>query len=130
VNPRGTSSECPQCGGALHHPSWRRSDCANCQSSWHRDRAAAIVILSRGLGVLRGAAPPPRARDALREAAAWRPGVDDKSSSGPTTLPTNGDDAKNIELMRPRQLGEEQLSDVSAAPTRDYGDKRHTDWRQ
>jgi IS605 OrfB family transposase len=95
VNPRGTSSECPQCGGVVHHPSWRRSDCVNCQSSWHRDRAAAIVILSRGLEVLRGAAPPPRARDALREAAAWRPGVDDESDSGPTTPPTNGDDAKS-----------------------------------
>ncbi|MCI4347154.1 MAG: zinc ribbon domain-containing protein [Thermoplasmata archaeon] len=99
VDPRGTSSECPQCGGVLHHPSWRRSDCANCQGSWHRDRAAAIVILSRGLGVLRGAAPPPRARNALREAAAWRPGVDDESRSGPTTPPMNGDDAKDFGLM-------------------------------
>jgi IS605 OrfB family transposase len=83
VNPRGTSSECPQCGGVLHHPSWRRSDCPSCQSSWHRDRAAAIVILSRGLGVLRGAAPPPRARNALLEAATWRPELDEESDQGP-----------------------------------------------
>lgn len=96
VNPRGTSSECPQCGGALHHPSWRRSVCANCQSSWHRDRAAAIVILSRGLRVLRGAAPPPSARDALREAAAWRPGMDKESNSSLTAEPVNGDDAKDF----------------------------------
>jgi len=96
VNPRGTSSECPQCGGALHHPSWRRSDCANCQSSWHRDRAAAIVILSRGMEALRGAAPPPSARNALREAAAWRPGVDKESDSGPTAGLKNGDDAKSL----------------------------------
>jgi IS605 OrfB family transposase len=96
VNPRGTSSECPRCGGAMHHPSWRRSDCDYCQSSWHRDRAAAIVILSRGLGVLRGAAPPPSARDALREAAAWRPGVDDQSTTGPRAEPRTGDDAKDF----------------------------------
>jgi IS605 OrfB family transposase len=96
VNPRGTSSECPQCGGALHHPLWRRSDCRNCQSSWHRDRAAAIVILSRGLVVLRGAAPPPSARDALWKAAAWRPGVDLESIPGPSPRPMNPDDAKQL----------------------------------
>jgi IS605 OrfB family transposase len=99
VNPRGTSSECPQCGGAMHHPSWRRSDCDYCQSSWHRDRAASIVILSRGLRVLRGAAPPPSARDALREAAAWRPGVDDESTAGPAAEPMTGDDAKDFGSM-------------------------------
>jgi IS605 OrfB family transposase len=33
VDPRGTSSTCPQCGGALHHPSWRRSDCGNSSGS-------------------------------------------------------------------------------------------------
>jgi putative transposase len=97
VNPRGTSSTCPQCGGALHHPSWRRSDCGNCQGSWHRDRAAAIVILDRGLDVLRGAAPPPSARNALLEAATWRPEVDEPSALGPTTKPMNEDDAKNFE---------------------------------
>jgi putative transposase len=108
VNPRGTSSECPQCGGALRHPSWRRSDCVNCQSSWHRDRAAAIVILSRGLGVLRGATLPPRARDALREAAAWRSGVDDEFLSSPTTLPVNGDDAKDFGSIEQHRSKEEQ----------------------
>ncbi|MGC2035551.1 MAG: transposase [Thermoplasmata archaeon] len=96
VNPRGTSSTCPQCGGALHHPSWRRSDCDICQGSWHRDRAAAIAILDRGVGVLRGAAPPPSARNALLEAAAWRPGVDDESAPGPLAGPMNEDDAKDF----------------------------------
>jgi putative transposase len=96
VNPRGTSSTCPQCGGALHHPSWRRSDCEICQCSWHRDRAAAIVILDRGVGVLRGATPPPSARSALLEAAAWRPGTDDKSTPGPVAGPMNEDDAKDF----------------------------------
>ena len=99
VNPRGTSHECPGCGGALHHPSWRHSVCVNCQGSWHRDRAAAIVILERGLGVLRGAAPPPSARNALRESALWRPGVDDTSRSGPPTPSRTGDDAKDLGLV-------------------------------
>ncbi|MGC2034310.1 MAG: transposase [Thermoplasmata archaeon] len=96
VDPRGTSSTCPQCGGALHHPSWRRSDCEICQGSWHRDRAAAIVILDRGVGVLRGAAPPPSARNALLEAAAWRPGTDDESAPGPMAGPMKEDDAKDF----------------------------------
>jgi IS605 OrfB family transposase len=96
VDPTGTSSTCPQCGGALQHPSWRRSDCVICQGSWHRDRAAAIVILDRGVGVLRGATPPPSARSALLEAAAWRPGTDDKSTPGPVAGPMNEDDAKDF----------------------------------
>lgn len=48
VNPRGTSSECPRCGGPLAHPSWRRATCGNCQVDFHRDRMAAVAILSRG----------------------------------------------------------------------------------
>ena len=107
VNPRGTSSECPQCGGVLHHPSWRRSDCSSCQNSWHRDRAAAIVILSRGLEVLRGAAPPPRARNALLEAATWRPEMDEESTQGPADRPMNADDAKDLEPAFRRQPEEE-----------------------
>ena len=110
VNPRGTSSECPQCGGVLHHPSWRRGDCSSCQSSWHRDRAAAIVILSRGLGVLRGAAPPPRARNALLEAATWRPEMDEESSRAPKYRPMSADDAKDLESGYRRRLGEEHHS--------------------
>ena len=98
VNPRGTSSTCPECGGVLHHPTWRRSDCGNCQSSWHRDRAASIVILERGLGVLRGAAPPSSARTALCEAARWRPGVDETSTPSPTALSRTRDDAKDLGL--------------------------------
>jgi len=108
VNPRGTSSTCPQCGGALHHPSWRRGDCGTCQGSWHRDRGAAIVILDRGLEVLRGAAPPPSARNALLEAAAWRPGSDDESTLGPPTRPMKEDDAKDFESMRGHRFKEEQ----------------------
>ena len=91
VNARGTSSECPRCGGPLAHPEWRRATCGDCQGTWHRDRAAAIVILSRGEEVLRGAAPPPSARDALLEAAAWRPGLE--TTPGPEAEPVKGDDA-------------------------------------
>ena len=72
VNPRGTSSECPRCGGRLDHPEWRRSVCGHCKGDWHRDKVAAIAILSRGLA-LRGAALPPRALDALLEASRWGP---------------------------------------------------------
>ncbi|MGA7861415.1 MAG: hypothetical protein WCB19_06115, partial [Thermoplasmata archaeon] len=88
--------------------SWRRGDCGSCQGSWHRDRAAAIVILDRGLDVLRGAAPPPSARNALLEAASWRPAVDDESTLGPTTRPTKEDDAKDFGSMRKHQFKEEQ----------------------
>jgi IS605 OrfB family transposase len=93
VNPRGTSSECPRCGGPLAHPEWRRATCGNCQGEWHRDRSAAIVILGRGHFALRGAALPPSARNALLEAAAWRPGLE--TSLGLRAEPVTGDDANS-----------------------------------
>lgn len=86
VNPRGTSSECPRCGGRLDHPVWRRSICANCQGDWHRDMVAATSILSRGEFVLRGTALSPRAPDALLERSRWG-----GSSAGASM---NGDEAK------------------------------------
>ncbi len=91
VNPRGTSSTCPRCGGSLTHPTWRRSDCADCQGSWHRDRGAAIVILERGREALRGAALPPSARNALLDAATWRPDL--TTGPGPAGERVKGDDA-------------------------------------
>ena len=91
VNARGTSSTCPRCGGSMTHPTWRRSDCAHCQGSWHRDRGAAIVILDRGRDSLRGAALPPSARNALLDAAAWRLGL--ATGSGPSDERVKGDDA-------------------------------------
>ncbi|MGA7860582.1 MAG: transposase, partial [Thermoplasmata archaeon] len=58
VNPEGTSSECPRCGGQLALPSGgrdrskgpmtRQTVCGKCGGAWHRDAAAAIVILTRG----------------------------------------------------------------------------------
>ncbi|WP_337860965.1 IS200/IS605 family accessory protein TnpB-related protein [Ferroplasma sp.] len=30
INPRGTSSECPVCGGKLKHPKWKRARCKTC----------------------------------------------------------------------------------------------------
>jgi putative transposase len=93
VNARGTSTECPRCGGPLAHPEWRRATCGNCQGEWHRDRGAAIVILERGHFALRGAAPPPSVRNALLEAEAWRPGLETVPGLGDE--PVRGDDANS-----------------------------------
>jgi putative transposase len=79
VNPRGTSSECPRCGGRLDHPEWRRSVCLNCRGDWNRDRAAATSILNRGQVILWGVALPPKALNALLELSQWGP---ERGSSG------------------------------------------------
>jgi IS605 OrfB family transposase len=92
VNPRGTSSECPRCGGRLAHPSWRRATCGNCQGDFHRDRMAAVAILSRGQMALWGAALPPNALNELLEAARWRP--EDGAPTDPTSGPMKEDEAK------------------------------------
>ncbi|MDA4119853.1 MAG: transposase [Thaumarchaeota archaeon] len=49
VSPRGTSSECPVCGGKLKHPEWAVSRCGTCGADYDRDRLASLAILSRGL---------------------------------------------------------------------------------
>ncbi len=49
VNPRGTSSECPVCGGKLEHPTWAVSRCVKCGVDYDRDRLASLAILCRGL---------------------------------------------------------------------------------
>jgi putative transposase len=49
VSPRGTSSECPVCGGKLEHPAWAVSRCNNCGVDYDRDRLASLAILLRGL---------------------------------------------------------------------------------
>lgn len=92
VNPRGTSSECPRCGGRLAHPSWRRATCEHCEGDFHRDRMAAVAILSRGQLALWGAALPPNALNELLEAARWRP--EDGAPTGPTSGPMKKDEAK------------------------------------
>lgn len=92
VNPRGTSSECPRCGGRLAHPSWRRATCECCEGDFHRDRMAAITILSRGQLALWGAALPPNALNELLEAARWRP--EDGAPTDPTSGPMKKDEAK------------------------------------
>jgi len=95
VDPRGTSSECPRCGGHLAPPSGRvrtrETVCGQCGSHWHRDGAAAIAVLARGCDSLRGGTVPPSARNALLKAAAWRPG----GILGPAAELMRGDDAKN-----------------------------------
>jgi len=109
VNPEGTSSECPRCGGQLALPSGgrdrskgpmtRQTVCGGCGGAWHRDAAAAIVILTRGRRILRGAAVPPSARNALLEAATWRPregsGASRAPRSGLPVEPMKEDDAKS-----------------------------------
>ncbi|MCI4353077.1 MAG: transposase [Thermoplasmata archaeon] len=109
MNPEGTSSECPRCGGHLALPSGgkarsrgpmtRQTVCGECGGAWHRDAAAAIVILARGRRLLRGATVPPSARTALLEAATWRlregNRVSGPSYSGLTVEPMKGDDAKS-----------------------------------
>ena len=47
VNPRGTSSECPRCGGKVSHPEWRRPVCGTC-GEFDRDFGASANILMRG----------------------------------------------------------------------------------
>ena len=49
VSPRGTSSECPVCGGVLEHPEWAVSRCRTCGADYGRDRLASLAILCRGL---------------------------------------------------------------------------------
>lgn len=49
VNPEGTSSECPLCGGRLDHPVWKMSRCKNCGRDYDRDRLASLAITLRGL---------------------------------------------------------------------------------
>ena len=49
VNPEGTSSECPVCGGKVKHPVWKMSRCENCGRDYDRDRLASLAISLRGL---------------------------------------------------------------------------------
>jgi putative transposase len=49
VSPRGTSMECPVCGGNLEHPAWAVSRCETCGVDYDRDRLASLAILLRGL---------------------------------------------------------------------------------
>jgi putative transposase len=47
-DPRGTSSECPVCGGKLGHPTWKVSRCRKCGADYDRNRLASLAILCRG----------------------------------------------------------------------------------
>ena len=49
MNPGGTSSECPVCGGNVKHPTWKISRCNNCDQDYDRDRLASLAISLRGL---------------------------------------------------------------------------------
>ncbi len=72
VNPRGTSSECPRCGGKVSHPEWRRSVCGTC-GEFDRDFGASANILMRGR-ILLGVPPlDATARASLAERAKVTP---------------------------------------------------------
>jgi putative transposase len=49
VNPGGTSSECPVCGGRLKHSAWKISRCDNCDQDYDRHRLASLAITLRGI---------------------------------------------------------------------------------
>ena len=51
VNPGGTSSECPVCGGKVMHPAWKISRCETCGRDYGRDRLASLAISLRGLAL-------------------------------------------------------------------------------
>ena len=112
ASPEGTSQECPRCGGRLALPSggrvvdnngWSRRTrlvvCGECGGRWHRDVAAAVAILARGRSILRGETITPSARNALLEAATWRPDsgdlLADRLGPGLPVEPMKGDDAKS-----------------------------------
>ncbi len=48
VSPRGSSSECPVCGGKLVRPTWGMSRCSNRGVGYDRSRLASLAILCRG----------------------------------------------------------------------------------
>ena len=57
VDPRGTSRECPACGGRLVRRSYRRLRCRGCGREWHRDAAAGANV---ALAPVRELLRPPR----------------------------------------------------------------------
>jgi IS605 OrfB family transposase len=90
-NARGTSSECPRCGGGVSHPSWRVSRCGTCGhfdrdrgGEWHHSRARSesrwrppvgrdSPSLSGGASESDASRPhPSRAETGRRERRAWR----------------------------------------------------------
>ncbi len=52
VNPQQTSQRCPECGAIRKKELWERWHQCPCGCSMHRDTAAALVILSRGLATV------------------------------------------------------------------------------
>jgi len=49
VNPGGTSSRCPVCGGRLEHPAWAMNRCETCGADYGRNRLSSLAILCRGM---------------------------------------------------------------------------------
>jgi len=51
IDPDGTSSECPVCGGKLEHPVWKESKCNYCDLTYDRNRLSSLSISIRGLNL-------------------------------------------------------------------------------
>jgi putative transposase len=93
VSPRGTSSQCPVCGGRLKHPAWAMSRCRKCGVDYDRDRLASLAILQRGLrlcgqpfAVSAGASWQPMKHEYLyapRERKVGRAGGTDQAANAP-----------------------------------------------
>ena len=54
MNPGGTSSECPVCGGNVKHPAWKISRCSTCDHDYDRDRLVKSQSKNELLLSLRG----------------------------------------------------------------------------
>jgi putative transposase len=72
VNPRGTSSECPRCGGPVSHPEWRVAVCGTC-GAYDRDFLAGANLVLRGHALLCGAPLPVSVRASVAERAQVTP---------------------------------------------------------
>ena len=72
VNPRGTSSECPWCGGPISHPKWRLGVCGTC-GAYDRDFMAGSNLVIRGHALLCGAPLPVSVRASVAERAKVTP---------------------------------------------------------
>jgi putative transposase len=81
VNPRGTSSECPLCGGPVSHPEWGLGVCGTC-GAYDRDFMAGGNLVIRGHALLCGAPLPVSVRTSVAERAKVTP-------RGPTEVVPN-----------------------------------------
>lgn len=86
VSPRGTSSECPVCGGKIKHPAWAISRCEACGVDYDRDRLASLAILQRGLRLCGQpfAVSASASWQLMKEEYLYAPGVSEAGRAGGT----------------------------------------------